>query len=105
MGSNFNILVPALGIIVALLWRIVLTSSNQSAPENNKSKTSGQGSKIFAEMCAECGADRFPTNLRKCGQCGSLNFTASPHYIICGYCKKPNGKDRETCFSCNDSLK
>ena len=55
-------------------------------------------------LCAECGLDRFPASRKKCPQCGSVSFTVSPHYKICGYCQTPNGKNRDTCVSCYDSI-
>jgi len=104
MDSKFNILIPALGVIAALLWRLIYSSENQNTATGNENRTSKQDSTISGEMCAECGSDRIPANKRKCGQCGSLKFTVSPHVKICGYCRAPNGIYRDTCISCNDTI-
>ena len=104
MDSKFNILIPALGIITALLWRLILNSENQNSTVENNIQTKGQKSTVSGQICADCGLDRFPVSRRKCPQCGSVNFTVSPHYKICGYCQTPNGKYRDTRVSCHDSI-
>lgn len=104
MDSKFNILIPALGIIAALLWRLILNSEKQNSTVTNSVQTSGQKSTVSGQICAECGLDRFPASRKKCPQCGSVRFAVSPHYKICGYCQTPNGKNRDTCVSCYDTI-
>jgi len=104
VDGKYNLLLPALGIIAALLLRLIYASESKSPASQIKNQPSKQELKVSGEMCAECGLDRIPANRRKCGQCGSVNFRVSPHVKICGYCRTPNGKFRDTCVSCYDSI-
>ena len=106
MDGKYNLLFPALGIIAALLWRLIYSVENRNSTIDSTNGSTHQPSskadRSSYKICAKCGLDRIPYDRESCRQCGSKTFEFSPQNNTNGYCI--HHRPPKNCNYCNDPL-